>query len=256
MIKRLGQPVGERPAVQFPVAVTVEPFGALGLVPAAVDDEIPDPCARDPVDDRPKALRRRRTPGGAVLVEDDGQILLDRGYIQEELVVSRQPVGGVVHAALRDRQVRDGGTEFLSGSHALRPVAQLAVCQPARQVEGGVRAAQLDLPRGRVGNLRAPADAGAAVLDERRREEPVHRPGSDLAEAKAPTPAGPGPLEAQVLDVVGDQAPLGRPGAAQPVQDQIAGGVAFGEGCQTGERERREQLQRHRDRSLVAKDDK
>ncbi len=93
-----------------------------------------------------------------------------------------------------------------------------------------------------MGNLHAPADASAAVLDERRREEPVHRPRSDLTEAQTPIPAGPGWLQAQVLDLVRHQTPLARPGAAQPVQDQIAGGVAPGEGCQASERERREQL--------------
>jgi hypothetical protein len=53
------------------------------------------PFAREPVDDRPEVLRRQRTPGGAAFVEDDGLSLFDRGHIQEELVASRRPLGGV-----------------------------------------------------------------------------------------------------------------------------------------------------------------
>ena len=176
------QPAGEQEGRNLPVARVLRPAAGDFGVPARVDDEIGQLQPLHRVGNAADAVLLRRSPGGAVFVEQRRQALLRFRHVQPILGVADQALACVLHAAGGHGEHRLGRVEGPSGLHNLEPVAELPVGQSAGEGEALV-AAGLQLPRRAAGQLRRPDHAELPVLHRREGEIAAHWHGAHLSPA-------------------------------------------------------------------------
>ena len=239
--------VGEQGGGYLVIAHRDVPRDSVFLEPAAVDDKVGKSLAFYRFEDSFDILLGRASPGCAVFVEHDRQLLFGcRPGIDCPNLPGGQPLGGFIDVtSSADRQNCFRRGQLFAWLQILAPVAKIGIGQPARNCQSVPGTVNLHLPGGIVGDLSAPEYSVFTVFDHQPREPFVDRHRPDLPEPFA-ADGGPAGLQLQVLNRVGLQPPFHTPDAPHPVNQHGIMCVAGNVGGQPAQRKAGQQLQRHR----------